>query len=351
MGRLAVSTGLFLGAMLCGSSAVHGSVNPTTATLHSIRMVTLSSADASAAARRYVRHLGYNPVEHGTITADFAAAWRAPAMTGRSYTVLRSRDPEPVFLRFVETTSPQAPYLPVSTAGWNALELLVRDPYEAHRHLADSPFEHLAGPAPLTDGSSIHAAQYLGPDGEVLYLTADLERGHTSTLARTEHRVGRPFIVVAAGADIDALSRFYAGTFGLQEAFRAQLPIPFIAAAQKREPSHRYTLALLRLGRFSHSIEIDQYPAAPARARVAGELPPGISVVTFCGTFSHSPRSPGSRNIAASGMAREFRTVSQAPGIAYAGRSVSFLNGAADELIEVLSCEPPSAPARGPSPQ
>ena len=349
MGRLAVSTGLFLGAMLCGS-VVHGSANPTTATLHSIRMVTVSSADASAAARRYVRHLGYNPVEHGTITADFAAAWRAPAMTGRSYTVLRSRDPEPVFLRFVETTSPQAPYLPVSTAGWNALELLVRDPYEAHRHLADSPFEHLAGPAPLTDGSSIHAAQYLGPDGEVLYLTADLERGHTSTLARTEHRVGRPFIVVLAGADIDALSRFYAGTFGLQEAFRAQLPIPFIATAQKREPSHRYTLALLRLDRFSHSIEIDQYPAAPARARVAGELPPGISVVTFCGTFSHAPRSLGSRNIATPGMAREFRTVSQAPGIAYAGRSVSFLNGAADELIEVLSCEPPSAPARGPPP-
>lgn len=347
MGRRAVGAGLFLGAMLCGAPAVHGSANPAPAALHSIRMVTISSADAGAAARRYLRYFGYSPVEEGRITADFAAAWRAPAMAGRSYTVLRSRDPEPVFLRFVDTTSPRSPYLPVSSAGWNALELLVRDPYEVHRHLAGSPFEHLAGPAPLMDGSSIHAAQYLGPDGEVLYLSADLKRGHRSTLARTEHRVGRPFIVVLAGADIDALSQLYAGVFGLTEAFRVRLAIPFMAAAQQREPSHRYTLALLRLGRFSHSIEIDQYPVAPARARVAGELPPGISVVTFCGALSPAPPSTGSRSAAAPGRAREFRTVSQAPGIAYAGRGVSFLNGAAGELIEVLSCEPPSAPARG----
>lgn len=73
VGRLAVSTGLFLGAMLCGS-VVHGSANLAPAALHSIRMVTISSTDADAAARRYVRHLGYSPVEHGTITADFAAA-------------------------------------------------------------------------------------------------------------------------------------------------------------------------------------------------------------------------------------------------------------------------------------
>ena len=333
--------------LLCASVTVCGSTNPRLPTLHSIRMVTISSSDVTASARRYVHYLGYDLVEDGTLTTHVANAWRAPAMAGRSYLVLRSPDPVPVFVRFVETAAPKEPYAPVSSAGWNALELLVRDPYAIHSSLVDSPFKHLDGPAPLMGGSSVHAAQYLGPDGEVLYLTADLKHNQDSTLARTQHRVGRPFIVVIAGADIDVISQFYAQNFKLTEAFRVKLPIPFMAAAQQRELTHTYPLALLRLQQFSHSIEIDEYPEAPARARRAGELPPGISVVTFCGAVSNAQASIGSRNTDdSSGMIPGLRKVSKVRGIAYAGQTVSFLNGAGGELIEVLRCESLSEPVR-----
>ncbi len=305
-------------------------------TLDRIHTVTISSVDPQNSAERYRRYIGYSLLENGHIDASLAEAWQAPLMAGRPYALLQSPDPQPTYIRFVQI-SPQESYRPVSSAGWNALELLVRDPYLIHDALKDSPFKHLDGPAPLMEGSTIHAVQYLGPDQEVLYLTADLAQDTPSTLARTLHRVGRPFIVVLAGSRLDPLSTFYRDTFGLTEAFRVELPIPFIAAEQKRPLAQGYPLALLRLKAFSHSIEIDAYPAAPPRVQKTGELPPGISVVTFCTTpGAKATTIPELGEGAEPAMATN--SMLQLASAPYKGQALRVLRGAAGELIEVLDC-------------
>ncbi len=325
----------------------------TRALLDSIRMVTISSGDPGRSARAYTRHMGYESVEEGTVEETLAQHWGAPNTTGRRYILLRSPDPEPVYLRFVESRLPRD-YQPLTSAGWNALELLTRDPYALRSALRQSPFEELAGPAPLTEGSSIHAMQYRGPDGEVIYLTADLGDDSTSTLTRTNHPVGRPFIVVAAGEDLEQLSAFYTTRFALTEAFRLRLPVPFMARAQSLAPDHQFALTLLRLSAFSHSIELDEYPAAPVRDALPGELPPAIAVVTFCGLPPIPAPESSADPLVGSPARRETHRVSDksaaaplssssAPfspsGLAYGGAATVVLRGAAGELIELVDCK------------
>lgn len=300
--------------------------------LRNVRVVTISSEDPQQSAQRYARELGYRWIEAGTVPEALANLWEAPAVAGRPYVLLQSPDETPSFLRFVQVNT-VSEYQPMTATGWNAAEFLVRDPYAIHARLKRGELQHLDGPAPLGSESTIHAAQYLGADREVLYLTADLGERNSSTLARTRNEVGRVFIVVLAGANIDALSTFYNDLFGLSEAFRTAMPIALIARAQGLPVDTKYELALLRLADFSHSIELDAYATANTKPTLAGELPPGIAVVSFCiETFSTAV------------LERVFRAPRPMPGREYAGREVTALRGPAGELIELIRCDLQAAP-------
>lgn len=289
--------------------------------LHSIRMVTISSEDPFHSAQRYRDLLAYEEVERGKIPEALAERWGSASLHGRPYVIIRSPGPDFGYIRFIKVETPGT-YRPMTRSGWNALELLTRDPYEVFDRLkAARDFTHLDGPEALTPGSSIHAVQFEGPDKEVLYITADLGEGDKSTLARTKHLVGRPFIVVVAGADAQAIVDFYTQTFSLDEAFQLSIPIPLIARAQEVPETRPFDLSLLRLGAFSHSIEVDAYAHAPAKSKISGELPPGIAIVSFCGA----------------GLGRATASYNEL-GIAYSSRLPEIYRGPASEMIELIDC-------------
>ena len=75
----------------------------------------------------YRDDLDYHVVERGAISADLATGWGASLLTGRRYVILQPSSNEPVYLRFIEDVS--ATMLePMKTEGWNAVEILVKDP-------------------------------------------------------------------------------------------------------------------------------------------------------------------------------------------------------------------------------
>jgi hypothetical protein len=231
---------------------------------------------------------------------------------------------EAVFLRLVEGT-PVPGYKPLTTTGWNAIEMLVQDPDAVARRLAGTAFTRLGAPAFLAPGSSIRATQFTGPAGEVFYFTADTGPAADSTLARAGSPVDRPFILVLAGEDVDTLAAFYRERFALPQAFRSRLPIPVIARAQGRSENEDFPLALLRLAAFSHSLELDGYGKVPGRPTVEGELPPGVALASFLVA-----------DLDALGDLPYLAPPSVQWSAPYDGRRSATLRGPAGELIELV---------------
>jgi catechol 2,3-dioxygenase-like lactoylglutathione lyase family enzyme len=188
-----------------------------------IRMATFSAADLDAVERDYGRWLGYKVRERGVVSPELAGSWGAPRAAGRAYLLMSSDAAPDVYIRAVQA-SPAAlalPYRPLTTYGWNGIELIVDDPDGLHAKLKDSPFRVIGEPAPLGAYPSIRAFQVVGPSGEVLYLTAETGDRSRSLLPLPNGEVGRIFIMVVAGPDIEALLDFYTTPFGLTRTSRA----------------------------------------------------------------------------------------------------------------------------------
>ena len=292
--------------------------------LLSILAATVNTPDLEKSVALYREALGYRVVERGAVAPSLARSWGAPAMAGRAQALLAPASGEAVFLRLVAGT-PVPDYKPLTTAGWNAIEVLVKDPDAIASRLAETAFTRLGAPAFLTPGSSIRATQFVGPAGEVFYFTADTAPAAGSTLARAQSVVDRPFILVLAGQDADVLAAFYRGRFTLPEAFRARMPVPIIARAQGREETQDYALVLLRLDAFSHSLELDGYGESPRRPAREGELPPGVALATF---LVADLDALGDLPFLAAPAERQ-----TAP---YRGRRSATLRGPAGELVELV---------------
>lgn len=294
------------------------------AKLLQILAATVNTPDVAASTALYRKALGYRLVEQSRVSAALARSWGAPAMAGRPQALLQAASGEAVYLRLVEGT-PVSEYRPLHSAGWNAIELLVRDPDTLAEQLRDTALTQLGEPAYLAPGSTIRATQYVGPSGEVFYFTADTAQGEGSTLARARSTVDRPFILVLGGEDATALAAFYQRNFNLPVGLNTTMAVPLIARAQQREPDHAFALILLRLAAFSHSLEIDGYGPRPPRPRIQDELPPGVSLASFVvedlDQFSALPllQSPAVQ-----------------AGAPYNGRRSATLVGPAGELIELV---------------
>ncbi|MEQ8263748.1 hypothetical protein [Pseudohaliea sp.] len=296
--------------------------------LLSILAATVTTPALEDSVGLYRDALGYRVVERSVVSPGLARSWGAPAMAGRAQAVLAPASGEAVFLRLVAGT-PVPGYSPLTTTGWNAIELLVQDPDAVARRLADTAFARLGAPAFLAPGSTIRATQFVGPAGEVFYFTADTGPAADSTLARARSAVDRPFILVLAGEDVDSLAAFYRERFALPQAFRSRLPIPIIARAQGRDENEDFPLVLLRLAAFSHSLELDGYGKAPARPTAAGELPPGVALATFLVA-----------DLDALGDLSYLAPPSVQRTAPYAGRRAATLRGPAGELVELVEREP-----------
>ncbi len=289
---------------------------------HLFLVITLGAPDVAAAEKAYEQSLGYKRVEQGRVAEDLAGAWNAPRMTGRPYSLMRPASGANIYLRFVQVEAP-ADYVPMSTVGWNAIEILVQDPDALAVQLGKpgSPFRIVGVPRPLGPNSPIRAMQVVGPANEVLYLTRvpDQPGGHA---ARTW--VDRPFIMIVGGTDHDALRTFYGDLFKVKVSTPMKARMTVLNKAYGFDIETTHPLSMARLSP-EYAIEIDGYPpAATPRPARAGELPPAVATVAF------EVASLDATRIAPLAPARAVA------GKPYDGRRVGVVRGAAGELLELV---------------
>jgi hypothetical protein len=253
--------------------------SPASPGLQRIAAFTLTTGDLAATTAAYVRWLGYSLEDAGRVPASLAAAWGAPAVAGRRWAWLHPPGPPSVALRFVEQD-------PIAGAallghGWNAVEILVEDPYALARSFDGSPFRVVVAPRPLPFDSALHAMQVIGPAGELLYFTS-LPRDRTLLdLSAATQRVDRPFIAILGAPDVGATLRFYGDRLGTPTIAPAPVNVRIINDSFGLGADAKVPMGIVKMPR-DYLIEVDELPAhALPRARRSGELPQGVALVSF----------------------------------------------------------------------
>jgi catechol 2,3-dioxygenase-like lactoylglutathione lyase family enzyme len=245
-----------------------------------LRAATLLSADVDASARRYQDFFGYRLVESGLISAGLAESWFTPAMAGRRYHVLAPASGVKVYLRFVEGHIPPE-YQPLRSYGWGAIELCVQDVEAVHARMKDSPFTIIGPPKALDGAPAIWPMQVQGPNGEIVFLTEIRADEPGARLPRAASEVDCLFIAVLACADIAATRAWFGAELGLTSGPDLELAYTTLSRAFGLPAEKKHRIAVL--GHDGDAfLQIDQYPEeATARPITAGELPPGVAMVSF----------------------------------------------------------------------
>ena len=250
--------------------------------LKAILIVTILALDLGAVERAYESELDYRVVERGRLDAALARSWNGAKLGGRPYILLQPVSREPVYLRFIQSHS-VAPYQAMRREGWNAVEILARDPDALARQLATSKHFQVVGPPRyLTEKRNIKAMQVIGPAGELLYLTRiDSPEKSGFGLLGARSRVDRVFIMAAGARDFPALTAFYRERLKMPVTEPLLYRIGVLSAAYGLPPETRHEIAIARL---SHRflVELDRYPPAATPLTAAeGELPEGVAMVSF----------------------------------------------------------------------
>jgi catechol 2,3-dioxygenase-like lactoylglutathione lyase family enzyme len=245
-----------------------------------LRAATLTTPDPHASAARYAQWFGHRLVETGTVSAALAAGWGAPAMAGRGYAVVQPPSGAEVYLRFVQ--APAAPgYTPLRSFGWAAIELCVADVLATHARLRDSPFAIIGPPKALDGAPSIWPMQVQGPDREIIFLTEIRADAPGARLPRAACPVDRLFIAVLACRELAVTRAWFEAKLGFTGGPDFTLAYTTLSRAFGLPAEHPH-----RIGVLGHDgdafLQLDQYPAAAApREVLAGELPPGVAMVSF----------------------------------------------------------------------
>ena len=246
--------------------------------LDAIRGVTSCVPDLDAIEESYGQWLDYRVRERGIVPRTTAIAWGAPAMAGAPYVTLGPPSGEDVYLRFVADENSRG-WRALTTFGWNAAEFVVQDVDALASSLDGSPFRIIGPPKGLQRFPMIRAMQVLGPAGECLYFT-QVGAGSGLNLASAESFVGRVFIVVAGGPDLDAMFDAY-GRFRNDVDPPVSTRVRVISLLNGLPEDTEYSHGLVKLGSGT-LIELDQYPAvARPRKRTQDRLAPGMAMVSF----------------------------------------------------------------------
>jgi catechol 2,3-dioxygenase-like lactoylglutathione lyase family enzyme len=292
-------------------------------------MVTLCAPDLDAAEHAYVDWLGYEVAGRGTVTAGLAGSWIAPQAVGSRLVLLRAPASPGFSLRIIER--PDTPgYAVLRTHGWNANEILAADPQALATRFAGrgSPFRVIGSPAPLASNPAIVAMQALGPAGELNYFTRLPPGGGTYVKTPARSAVDRSFILVLGGASMAAMQAFYRDALGLTVTPSYASAVGVLQAAHGLPDEATTRLALVPLSP-AFALELDQYPQSAApRPRRAGDLPPGIAMVSFLA-------DPDALGRAAPGLPWLAAPASRAEP-PYGGRRAGLLRGAAGEWLELI---------------
>ena len=293
--------------------------------LKDIAIITIVVGNLQAVENAWESSLGYQPVASGEITEALADLWAAPAMLGQAFTIMAPADDDRVYIRIVEDVVPED-YAPMTSWGWNAVELKVRDTDAVAGFLEDSPFTIVGGPRDLWPGEgSPRVMQVRGPGQETLYLTRPA--GADASDGAGDISVGRSFIVVVGGDSVDAMREFYREQMAIPVGEPEPYPITVISKANDLPLETTYPLAIAPL-QSGALIEIDGYPQGTRkRSVVPGHIPPGISMVGFSTDAAELPDL-------------EWRSLPrQIKEFPYDGRTAGLVIGAAGEWIELISAQ------------
>ncbi|MCP5339776.1 MAG: hypothetical protein H7A14_09700 [Sinobacteraceae bacterium] len=292
--------------------------------LQRFRVATIATSDLAQVEKDYGRYLGYTVRERGKVSPALAASWDAPRASGRPYVLLSSDTHPDVFIRAVRTPAVKG-YRPLTTYGWNSIEIVVDDTDATYARFQGSPFKVIGEPANLKGYPSIRAFQVEGRSGEVLYLTSETGDRSRSPLPAPGGPIGRVFIMVLAGPDIQAMVDWYNNAFGLTAGAIRPSPIGVVQRAQRLPADHGTPLTTMRLAQQGNLFELDGYtPPATARLRHPGELPPGVAITTVSVPSLDALKLP-------------FITPPAVQdGLAYGGRRSATVRGAAGELLEIV---------------
>ena len=292
--------------------------------LRRIRIATVSTPDVEASAKLYSDSFDYRTAETGTVPAALAASWGAPGTAGNRYTLMYSAGDPEVYIRLVEGKMPPG-YRAMTSFGWNSIEIVVDDIEDVYARMLKSPFTILDRPLPLDGYPSIIAMQVKGPSEEVFYLTMQAGDRSKSSLPDPKAPVGRPFIAVLAGPDMETMLDWYEAQFALARRRVMETPIKILQNAQGLPSDHLFAMGTMGLAEHGNIIEFDEFPQqAGPRHRIEGHLPPGNAMFSFGVAdldaihlpFITPPTSPG--------------------GLAYGEGRTATVCGPAGELIELL---------------
>lgn len=301
-------------------------LDPAAATplLLRVQVATVATDDLAGFESRFIQWLGYEVRSRGRVSRALAASWGAPRAAGRAYVLLHSRGWPEVYVRGVEE-SPVRDYLPLTTYGWNGIEIIVKDPDALRETLRGSPFEVIGEPASLLRYPTIRAFQVEVPGHEVLYLTGEHGDTSQSPLPPPNGAVGRPFIMVLAGPDIVALLRFYGEHFNLGLGNVTTRAASLLAAPQGMPLDTALPITTGRLAEHGNLIEFDGYTTNAKPRKVAtGELPPGVAMTSFAVASLDALNLP------------YIQSPHAEKALPYAGRRTATLKGPTGELIELI---------------
>lgn len=244
-----------------------------------VAAVTIVVNDLDSTEAAYHQYLEYEVVERGVVSELLAESWGAPAMMSKRYICMQAASGADFYLRLIEST-PVKGYVPLTTEGWNATELLVKDPDDLAQRLTDSPFEIIGMPRDLSSDGHVRAMQVQGPSGEVIYLTR-VSGKRTLLYGEASSTVDRGFILTLGAKNFDEVVEFYGERYNHKVLSFGKVPIRVISNAFGLPQDTAYPMKVAQLGD-KFSIEMEQLPEQSlVRQKHEGELPPGMAMVTF----------------------------------------------------------------------
>jgi hypothetical protein len=289
----------------------------STSQLGKIACVTVSAPDLDAIERAYSRNFNYRVCETGTVSEAQAALWGTKGMAGARTLIMEPPSGSDFVFRFIERPADPS-YVPLTTWGWNASEVLVENVDALAEQLVDGDFEILGEPKNLSFTDDIRAMQLRGPANEILYMTELKAPIPGMDLPTSTCFVDNTFIVILGGSDINAMIESYAQQFDIAPAPIMESRITVASKAFGLSIEHRYPISALSIND-QCMIEVDELPAqAGPRKSDPDLLPPGIAMVSFRSSAAAGPQAI---------------TCESMP---YGGHAATCTSGAAGELIELI---------------
>ena len=291
--------------------------------LKEIALITIVVTNLAQVESAWTEFFGYEVSDRGEISEQLADLWNADDMTGHGFVTMVPANDASVYIRFVEDEA-TADYQPMTSHGWNATELLVRDTDAVATSLRESPFTIVGEPKDLWPAPDApRAMQALGPGNELIYLTTNSQAAGALGLDESMPLVERAFIMVVGGPSMSELTEFYGGTLELRVDPPSFFKITMISRANDLDIETVYPLAIAYTAP-GNLIELDELPASVGARPVAdGHLPPGVAIVGFKGDAVSEELNWVSRP----------RVMQEAP---YNGCKAGIIHGPAGELIEVI---------------